>query len=486
MSVRQLLIGGRWRDAADGERYADHNPYDDSVVAHVASAGRADAEAAIAAAAGAFPAWAETTPQQRAAIFTQAGAILERRSDEVADLLTRETGATRMFAAFQVGRSIDTLRVACGWPHLPVGEVLRSAVAGRFVFTVRHPLGVVFGITPWNGAHILAWRTILTPLAYGNTVILKPSEDAPITAGLLLAEIMEEAGLPPGVLNVLTNAPGAIGPIADAMFESDAVRLVMFTGSVPTARILAERAGRHLKRTVMELGGYNPMIVLADADLDRAVDAALFAAFYHQGQICMNARKIIVEDALFDAFEQRFAERTTALPLGDPAEPSTFVGPLITERAAALVERQVQEALAAGARIVTGGSRTGRLFQPTVLADVPATAEAAREEIFGPVVLLERAANADEAARIANSTCYGLSAAVLGGNADRALAVAQQLEAGMIQVNDQTVAGETGFPNGGVKHSGWGYTGPAGMHDFTEIRQTSVSQSISSYPVPRP
>lgn len=486
MEGGRLFIGGGWRETADGRTYPDFNPYDGSVYREAPAAGRADAEAAIAAASAAFPAWAAAPPQQRAAVFLRAADILQRRAGEVKEMLTRETGATRMFAAFQVDRSIDTLRIAAGWPHLAVGEVVRSAVPGRLLFTVRHPLGVVFGITPWNGAHILAWRTILTPLAYGNTVILKPSEEAPFVAGLILAEIMEEAGLPAGVLNVLTNAPGEIGPLADAMFESEAVRLVMFTGSVPTARRLAERAGRHLKRTVLELGGYNPLIVLADADLDRAVEAALFGAFYHQGQICMNTRKIIVEAPLADAFEQRFAARAAALPAGDPADPANFIGPLITDRAADLVERQVAEAVAMGGRIVTGGTREGRLFRPTVLADVPATAEAAREEIFGPVVLLQPAVDGDEAVRIANATCYGLSAAVLGGNADRALALAQGLEAGMIQVNDQTVAGEIGLPNGGVKHSGWGYTGPAGMHDFTEVRQTSVNQAIGRYPVPAP
>lgn len=484
MSDRQLFIGGTWRNAESGRHFPDFNPYDGSIVAQVPAAGRADAKAAIAAASAAFPIWAATTPQQRSTIFLRAAGILERRAPDVQEMLTRETGATRMFAAFQLGRSVDTLRVASGWPNLAVGEVLRSGVPGRLVFTVRHPLGVVFGITPWNAAHFLAWRTIMTPLAFGNTVILKPSEEAPVSAGLMLAEIMEEAGLPPGVLNVLTNAPGEIAPISDTIFESDAVRLIMFTGSVPTARHLAERAGRHLKRTVLELGGYNPMIVLADADLNQAVDAAIFASFYHQGQICMNARKIIVEEPCMDEFARRLAERAGALPVGDPADPATFIGPLITDRAAELVEAQVREAVDAGARVLAGGTREGRLYRPTVLTNVPGTVAAARDEIFGPVVQVQSAASGEEAVFIANATCYGLSAAVLGGNADRALALAQGLEAGMIQVNDQTIAGETGFPNGGVKHSGWGYTGPAGMHDFTEIRQTSVQRAIGSYPVP--
>lgn len=484
--VRDQFIGGRWVPAADGRTYPDTSPYDGRLVAQAAASGRADAQAAIDAAAAAFPAWAATTPQARAAIFLRAADILARRADEVRTMLTAETGATQDFAAFQVARSIDTLRVAAGWPYLAVGEVLRSGVPGRFAFTVRHPLGVVFGITPWNGAHILAWRTILTPLAYGNTVVLKPSEDAPVVAGLMIAEVMEEAGLPAGVLNVITNAPGEIGPVADAVFESDAVRLIMFTGSAPTARRLAERAGRHLKRTVLELGGYNPLIVLADADVDRAVEAALFASFYHQGQICMNARKIIVERPLMAQFTDAFVARAETLVRGDPADPATFIGPLITDRAAELVEAQVAEAVAAGGRVLTGGTRDGRLFAPTILADVPATADAAREEIFGPVVLVEAADSGEDAVRIANATCYGLSAAILSGNADRALSLAHGLEAGMIQVNEQTVAGEIGFPNGGVKQSGWGYTGPAGLHDFTEIRQMSVQAAIGAYPVPKP
>ena len=482
-SWSRQFIGGEWVDAAGARVYRDTNPYDLSAVAEIPASAREDAEAAIDAAAAAFPSWADTTPPFRRDIFLRAAQILERRADEVCALLTAETGAVQRFARFQHARSVDSLRAAAGWPQLAVGQVLPSSVPGRLALTVHRPLGVVFGITPWNGAHILAWRTILTALAFGNTVVLKPSEEAPITAGLLVAEVMEEAGLPPGVLNVITNAPGEIGPIADALFESEAVRLLMFTGSAPTARKLGERAGRHLKRTVFELGGYNPLIVLGDADPDRAVEAALFSSFFHQGQICMNARKILVEGDLADEFTRRFSARAAELKVGDPADAETVIGPLITQQAAERVEGQLAEAVAAGGRILAGGRREGRLFAPTILADVPMQAEASREEIFGPVVLVQPVADAEEAIRVANSTCYGLSAGILTGDHDRGLAIAQRIEAGMIQVNDQTIAGETGFPNGGVKYSGWGYTGPAGLHDFTEIRQITVQREIPPYRV---
>jgi acyl-CoA reductase-like NAD-dependent aldehyde dehydrogenase len=478
MTRSRLFIGGMWRDAAGGRVYPDLNPYDGSVFAEAAAAGHDDAAAAIAAAKAAFPAWAALPPPKKSAIFLRAAEILEARGEEVRRALTAETGATQSFARFQVKHSIDSLKLAAGWTYLPVGEVLPSVVPGRFAFTVRHPLGVVFGITPWNGAHILAWRTVLTPLAFGNTLVLKPSEEAPVAAGVLVAEIMAAAGLPAGVLNLVTNAPGAIGPVADAVFESPDVRLVMFTGSAPTARRLAARAGETLKRTVLELGGYNPLIVLADADLDRAVAAATYAAFAHQGQICMNARKIIVEESRAAEFTDRFVASAAALKIGDPADPETFIGPLITDRSADEVERRVREAVADGARVLTGGTRDGRLFAPTVLADVPRAASASHEEIFGPVVVVDPVHDAEEAIAVANATRYGLSAGILTGSRDRGLAIAARIEAGMIQVNDQTIAGELSFPNGGVKDSGRGYTGPAGMHDFTEIRQTIAQNAI--------
>jgi acyl-CoA reductase-like NAD-dependent aldehyde dehydrogenase len=344
-------------------------------------------------------------------------------------------------------------------------------------------LGVVVGFTPWNGAHVLAWRTVLTPLAFGNTLVLKPSEFAPVSAGLLVAEVLEEAGLPAGVLNVLTNSPHQIGLLADRVFDNDSVRLIMFTGSAPTARSIAERAGRALKRTVLELGGYNPMIILDDVDIQAAVGSAIFSSFFHQGQICMNARKIIVEASIAAEFRDKLVERTQQLRVGDPSDPKTLVGPLIHDQAAQTVLRQIAAAVSAGGKVLTGGTSNRRLVQPTILEGVGSGASAHREEIFGPVVLLQEVADAEEAIEVANATPYGLTASVLSGKQDRGLAVAQRIDAGMVQVNDGTMGGEPSLPNGGMKHSGWGYTGPVGMHDFTEIRQTTFQAQVAPTPL---
>ncbi len=297
-----------------------------------------------------------------------AAGIVERRREEIVTLLATETGCASAFAGFQVVTAIRLLRQASNWGYLPVGEIIRSDMPGTFAMALRKPLGVVAGITPWNGAHVLAWRTVVNPVAFGNTVVLKPSEEAPVSAGLLLPEIMAEAGFPAGVVNVVTHAPGEAAPIADEFFERPEVRCINFTGSSATGRLLAERAGRHLKRCVLELGGYNPLIVLADADLEYAVEAAAFAAFFHQGQICMNARKVIVERPVYDEFMERLVARTAALSIGDPAKAGTVIGPLINAAAVQRVAREVDEAVGAGAKVLAGGRADGPCYQPTILA----------------------------------------------------------------------------------------------------------------------
>jgi acyl-CoA reductase-like NAD-dependent aldehyde dehydrogenase len=342
---------------------------------------------------------------------------------------------------------------------------------------------VVAGISPWNGAHVLAWRTVVNPLAFGNTVVLKPSEEAPVSAGLLVAEVLHEAGFPPGVVNVVTHAPGEAVPMADEFFDRPEVRCINFTGSSATGRILAERAGRALKRCVLELGGYNPLIVLADADLDYAVEAAAFAAFFHSGQICMNARKVLVERPVYDAFTSRLAARAQELPIGDPAAAGTVIGPLITPAALDRVAREVEEAVAAGARVLAGGKADGPCYRPTILADVPDGARIHSEETFGPVLVAQPVADAEEAVAIANATSYGLSAGLITGDNQRGFALARRIDVGVVHVNDQTIADEPQLPLGGTKDSGWGRSGPHSMADFTELQWITTRDGTGSYPI---
>src|SRR5437667_2085528 len=284
-----------WREAADNAVFEVHEPYSGRIFARVPAGSRADARIAVQAAADAFPAWSQTTPAARASLFLKAAEIVKRRRSEIAEVLARETGSTISFATFQQDLVAATLQQVAGWVFLPKGEVLETNVAGTHSIGVRRPLGVVASFTPWNGANVLSWRAVISPVAAGNTVVVKPSEFAPISAGVMVAEVAEEAGFPPGVINVVTHAPGAAGAIADEFFERPEVRVINLIGGVKTARMLAERAGRLLKRTVLELGGFNPMIILDDVDMDYAVRTATFGSFFHQGQICLNTRRIIIQ-----------------------------------------------------------------------------------------------------------------------------------------------------------------------------------------------
>ena len=466
------------------ETFQDLDPYTGDVVAEVPAGGADEARQAVEAAAAAFPAWAESLPAERQGIFLKAADVLEGRRDEVVDLLARETGCTFGFAMFQMGFVPGLLRQAAAIPYAPVGTVIPSDHPGTLAMGLRRPVGVVAAIAPWNAALILSARSIAAPLALGNTVVLKPSEWSPIVGGTIWGEIFAEAGLPDGVLNVVTHAPGAAGPIGEVFTSHPAVRRINFTGSTRTGRLLAEAAGRNLKRVVLELGGYNPLLVLADADLEYAVNATTFGAFLHQGQICMSARKVIVDRSIADEFTSRLAEKTAGLKAGSPAEPDTIIGPLINEDALATVRSRVEDAVAKGARVLAGGETAdGNVYRATVLADVPEDSEFARLETFGPVLAVEVVGDSEEAVERANATSYGLSAGIITSDPDKGFALAQRLESGIVHVNDQPVGDEPQMPFGGVKDSGWGrFGGQAVIDEFTELRWITVQSGTHPFP----
>ena len=478
----KYYAGGSWREATGARQFDDYEPYSGKVFARVAAGGRKEAQIAIDAAAAAFPAWSETSPAQRAALFFKAAEIVRRRRAEIADLLARETGSTLFFAAFQQDLVIQTLEQVAGWVYLPRGEVLQTNIPGSHSFGLRRPLGVVGCFTPWNGANILSWRAVLSPLAAGNTVVVKPSELAPVSAGLIVAQIAEEAGFPPGVINVVTHGPGEAGAIADAVFDSPEVRCINLIGGVKTARLLAERAGRGLKRTVLELGGYNPMIVLDDVDMDYAVRSATFGSFFHQGQICMNTRKIIIHRSLYEEFLEKFVARTRTLRSGDPQDPGTIIGPLITPDAVTRVHQSVQEAVAKGAVVRTGGTYKGQVYEPTILTNVPYEATVSNEETFGPVVIVEPVDSDADAVRVANRVSYGLVSSILTGNTYRGFEMAPRIMAGVVNVNSPTVNDETHAPMGGVRDSGWGRTGPDSLADFSDVIWINSRSTERQYP----
>ena len=471
--IRRVLqhIDGQWSSSQGGREYQDSNPWTGEPFAMVVAGDAEDTTRAIEAAHRAFPSWANQLPGVRQLIFLRAAEILAGRRAQLLHDLAAETGCGQHFATVQIDFAASLLRQAAALPYQSIGQLMPSDVAGTTAMAVRRPVGVVGAIAPWNASLILSGRAIVGPLALGNTVVLKPSEDSPYTGGTVWAEIFIEAGLPPEVLNVVTHAPGEAGMVGGELMAHPLVRRINFTGSTATGRRLAEAAGRHLKRMVLQLSGQNPLLVLADADVDYAVDAAAYGAFVHQGQICMCVRRIYVERGIAEEFTQKFVHKVRSLHTGDPLHPDTVVGPVINKWALALIGRRVDEAVALGARVLVGGTANPPCYPATVLTDVPAEAEIAVEETFGPVVILQIVDDAPQAIALANHSQFGLTASILTGDTQRGLSLARNLDAGIVHVNDQSVNDEPQMPFGGVKDSGWGRFGIGFSADeFTDLQ----------------
>jgi acyl-CoA reductase-like NAD-dependent aldehyde dehydrogenase len=476
-------IGGTWSKAASGRTYENRSPWSGEVIGPVAAGDDEDTRRAIEAAQRAFAPWSQAPPAQRQTILLRAAEILADQRDDVLESLALETGCGSQLGGIQVDFAVSLLRQAAQLAYRPVGELLVSDLPGTQAMAVRRPVGVVGAIAPWNASLTLSGRAIVGPLALGNTVVLKPSEESPYTGGAIWAEILHEAGLPDGVLNVVTHAPGEAGVIADAMLDSRLVKRINFTGSTPTGRRLAEKAGSRLKRVVLQLSGQNPMIVAEDADVGYAVEAATYGAFLHQGQLCMCARRIYVARPVADEFLTRFAAKVATLPTGDPADPATVVGPVINEWALATLERRVKQAVDAGARILAGGEAKPPCYPATVLVDVPPDTELAQVETFGPIVTIEIVEDAEEAVAHANRSDLGLVASIISRDVPRALRLAARLEVGIVHVNDQTVHDEPQMPFGGVKDTGWGRFGiGVAAEEFTELQWISAREQSRTFP----
>jgi acyl-CoA reductase-like NAD-dependent aldehyde dehydrogenase len=476
-------VNGEWADSFNGRTYDSKSPWTGETIDVVAAGDADDARSAIEAAHAAFPDWLDRLPGERQAIFLRTADALERRRAEVMSLLARETSCGHHFAEVQLDFALSLLRQSAALPYAPTGQIMPSDQRGTTALAVRRPVGVVGAISPWNASLVLAGRAIAGPMALGNTVVLKPSEESPASGGTLWAELFEEGGLPAGVLNVVTHAPGEAGAIGDELMANPLVRRINFTGSTATGRRLAEAAGRHLKRVLLQLGGQNPLIVLEGVDLDYAVNAAAYGAFVHQGQICMCARRIYVERSIASEFSERFAAKVSSLPMGDPSDPETVIGPVINKWALSLLTRRVEEAVSQGARILAGGRAEPPCYPATILTDVPADTELAFDETFGPVVVLEVVEDAHEAVERANASKFGLTAAVLAADVEAGMAVARQLDAGIVHVNDQPVNDEPQMPFGGMKESGWGRFGIGfAVEDFTELQWLTSRSTPRSFP----
>jgi benzaldehyde dehydrogenase (NAD) len=482
MSNVVMLIGGEAVQASDGRTFERRNPLDGSVASTAPAATPADAVAAVDAAAAAFVAWSRTGPNERRALLSKAADALEARAADFAAAMAAETGASGIWAGFNVHLAADMLRDAGALTTQVSGEVIPSDVPGSLAMAVRQPAGVVLGIAPWNAPVILGVRAIAVPLACGNTVVLKGSELCPATHGLII-QALQEAGLPKGVVNFVTNAPADAGPVVQAIVAHPAVRRVNFTGSTHVGRIIAGYCAQHLKQAVLELGGKAPLLVLDDADLEAAVAGTAFGAFANSGQICMSTERIIVDQKIADAFVERLASKAKALPLGDPRHGPVVLGSVVDMATVQRCNALIDDALAKGAKLVCGGKAETTLMPATLLDHVTPAMRIYREETFGPVKAIVRVDGEEAAIACANDNEFGLSAAVFTADTARGWRVAQRIESGICHVNGPTVHDEAQMPFGGVKGSGFGrFGGKAGIDAFTELRWMTMQTSPRHYP----
>ncbi len=482
MIEQHMLIGGQSVGATGGATFERRNPLDGQVASRAPAATVEDARAAVDAAAKAFPAWAAMGPGERRGLLMKAAAAIEAKGQAFAAAMAAETGASGGWAGFNVHLAADMFLEAASLTTQISGQIIPSNVPGSLSMAVRQPAGVVVGIAPWNAPIILAVRAIATPLACGNTVVLKGSELCPATQGLII-EALLEGGLPPGVVNFVTNAPADAGAIVEALIAHPAVRRVNFTGSTRVGRIIGQTAAKYLKPAILELGGKAPFLVLDDADVDAAVAGATFGAFANSGQICMSTERIIVDDKIADEFIAKLVARAQALPLGDPRQGPVVLGSVVDQSTVDRANALIDDALAKGAKLLCGGKADNTLMPATLLDHVTADMKIFHEETFAPVKAIVRVQGVEQAIAVANDNEFGLSSAVYGRDTARAWQVAARIEAGMCHINGPTVHDEAQMPFGGVKSSGYGhFGGQAGIDAFTDTRWITMQTTPRHYP----
>lgn len=474
----QLYIGGQWKDTVSGKVVEDINPADGSVFATVHFAGDSEVEEAIAAAYRAQRSWAETTAMDREAILLRAADWMAAHMDEVAAVLMDESGSAFGKAYFEAGFAVDLFRTAAGECRRLFGEV-QQQIPGEISMIRRLPMGVVAGIAPFNFPLLLALKKVAFALAAGNTFVLKPASATPVS-GVLIAKALDAAGLPAGVFNLV---PGSGETVGNRLIEDKRVKMVAFTGSTAVGRSIAAKASVLFKRYSLEMGGKNPLILLKDFDLDQAVKIAGFGAYFHQGQICMCTSRLIVEEPVYDAFCEKFAAYAKTMKVGNPHEQDTIIGPLIKAEQCSLIDSQIQDAVGKGAVLMTGGVHKGSYYEPTVLKDVTPDMRIFYEESFGPVTSIIKAKDMDDAVRLCNDNDYGLSSSLLTNDLSKAMEASLAMEAGMVHINNATVADNSTVAFGGVKNSGVGREGGSySMEEFTELKWITVQYRPAQLP----
>lgn len=482
-NTTDIVVAGVPHVSISGETFEKTNPFTGQVVSVTAAATPQDADAAADAAHAAFPAWAATPAAERSALLNKAADLMEARADEIATTMAEEAGATHGWAAFNVHVTTGVLRAAAELPGQVVEDELPSGVPGLKAYGVRKPLGAVVAIAPWNAPLILGTRAVAMPLALGNTVVFKASEECPRTQAAIV-QVLRDAGVPEGAVVLITNRPEDGKTIVERLIDNPKIRHINFTGSSAVGRSIAVRAAGHLKRTVLELGGKAPFVVLPDADIDQAVAGANFGAFMNSGQICMSTERVIAHSSVIEEFSAKLAAKAGAMTVGDPSLPTTHIGPVVSAKAATRIRGLIADAVEKGATLLTGGGGEGVLIEPTVIAGITPEMELYREESFGPVVTITAFETIDEAVELANDTEFGLSSAVYGTDLDQARAVADRIDSGIVHINGATVHDEPNMPFGGVKDSGWGrFGGTYAINEFTDLRWLTYSTEERHYPI---
>ncbi|MDJ1434371.1 aldehyde dehydrogenase family protein [Halostagnicola sp. A-GB9-2] len=474
-----LFIDGEWRSVEERERVAVENPATRETIAQVPLGEVEDIDDAYDAAVGAQQAWAETTPDERAKVVRTVAQLLETHAEEIREILAVEAGSAPPKLDIEHGGAVTFVHDAASFAFRMSGRHNQSKIPGKENIIQRDPAGVVGVISPWNVPLKLAIRAVAPAIALGNSVVLKPPTETPISGGLVIARLFEMAGLPDGVINVVPGHGTVAGDRTASHPDSD---VVAFTGSTGAGRLVGENAVNHFALPALELGGNNPHVVLEDADLDAAVDAGTFGSFWHQGQVCISINRHLVHESLYDEYAERLANRAAELPIGDPTDEDTVIGPIINEEQRDEIVEYIEQTIDEGATLEAGGDYDDLFVEPTVLTGVENDMAAACNEHFGPVAPIIPFSTDEEAIEIANATEYGLAGSVHSADRGRARDVGDQIEVGMMHVNDQPVNAEPHTPFGGKKDSGMGrYNGDWIIDEFTEVKWTSVQRESRDY-----
>ncbi|MFG6150467.1 aldehyde dehydrogenase family protein [Halobacillus sp. B23F22_1] len=473
-------INGEWRPGSSDKMVENVNPYTSQTLSTIPSADEDDLNEAYRSAEDAQKEWMTYTPEEVQSYFEALIKVVEKRKDEIVDWLVKEAGSTLVKAEVEYQAALGIIKESSSFPTRMTGQILPSNTKGKENRVYRSPKGVIGVIGPWNFPFHLAMRSIAPAVATGNTVVVKPASDTPVTSGLFIAELFEEAGFPKGICNVVVGRGSEIG---DAFVTHPTVKLLSFTGSTEVGSHIGELAGRHIKDTALELGGNNAMIVLEDANIKKAVQAAAFGKYLHQGQICMSLNRIIVHEAVHDEFVEAFKEKVESLKAGDPSEKDTVIGPLINHEAVKRIQDDIAASVEQGASVLTGGDAKGNIMQPTVLTGVTNEMPVAEHEMFGPVASIIKVSSEEEAVRAANHSLYGLSGSVFTEDIHRGVEAAKKVETGMIHVNDQSVNDEAHVAFGGEKESGIGrFGGEWALDKFTTVKWISVMNGYREFP----